>query len=122
MLNRKTFEAALPDMAPTPVMPMVAAHMTGHPPLHECTERRFCCRLQDNVKMIRHETEAEHVNRIFSFRGGEQVEKRGVVAVLVKDDAPTVATIEHMVGVSGDLAVRHGPHGTEERSRDATEK
>lgn len=119
MLNRKTFEAALPHMAVTPVMPMVASHTTGHPPLHECTERRFCRRLQEKVKMIRHETEAEHVNRVFSFRGGEQVEKRGVVAVLVKDDGPTVATIQHMVGMASELSTgnaRHGPHGTEERS------
>ncbi len=119
VLNRKTFEAALPHMAVTPVMPMVASHMTGHPPLHECTERRFCRRLQEKVKMIRHETEAEHVNRVFSFRGGEQVEKRGVVAVLVKDDGPTVATIQHMVGMASELSTgnaRHGPHGTEERS------
>jgi len=35
LLNGKTFEAALPDMAMTPVMPMIAAHVARHPLLHE---------------------------------------------------------------------------------------
>jgi hypothetical protein len=38
LLNRRTFEAALPDMTMTPVMPMIAAHMARHPPLHKRTE------------------------------------------------------------------------------------
>ena len=38
LLNGKTFEAALPDMAMTPVMPMIATHMARHPLVHEQTE------------------------------------------------------------------------------------
>ncbi len=37
LLDRKAFEATLPDMAATPVVTMVALHMTGHPPLLLCT-------------------------------------------------------------------------------------
>jgi hypothetical protein len=43
----------LPDMAMTPVMPMIAAHMARHPPLHKRTE---CVRgrgLQHEMKMVR---------------------------------------------------------------------
>ena len=38
LLNRKTFEPALPDMPMAPVMPMVAPDVAGHPPLHEGTQ------------------------------------------------------------------------------------
>ena len=35
LLNGKNFEAPLPHMPMTPVVPMVAADMTGHPALHK---------------------------------------------------------------------------------------
>ena len=38
LLKGKNFEAPLPDMPMTPVVPMVAADMTGHPALHEAAQ------------------------------------------------------------------------------------
>ena len=38
LLNRKTFEAALPHMAVAPVVPLIATDMAGQPPRHEGTE------------------------------------------------------------------------------------
>ena len=83
---------------------MVAANMTGHPPLHETAEPRFCCRLHHQMQMIRHQTEAKHVDGILGLRCGQQVEEGGVVAIYMKDHSSAIPTIEDVVG--GDLTAR----------------
>ena len=68
LLNGKTFETPLPHMPMTPVVPMVAADMTGHPPLHEAAQCSDGGWLHHQVKIIRHQTEAKHVDWMLSFR------------------------------------------------------
>lgn len=68
LLKGKNFEAPLPHMPMTPVVPMVAADMTGHPALHEAAQRSDCGWLHHQVKMIWHQTEAKHVDWMLSFR------------------------------------------------------
>jgi len=111
VLNRKTFEPALPHMPVTPVMPMVAPDMTGHPPLHERAESGSGSGLHNQMKMIGHETDGEHLDGKVPFGQGKQVEEGRVVAVLVEHGRAAVATIEHMVGVSGGLSARNARHG-----------
>jgi hypothetical protein len=94
LLNRETFEATLPHMSMAPVMAMVTADVAGHPPLHERAEGRVGGRLHDQVEMIGHEAEAEDPDRVRRFCGGEQVEKCGVVAVLVEDRAAAVSAVK----------------------------
>ena len=48
---------------------------------------------------------------MLGLRHDEQIEEGGVVAFLVKDHGTAVPTIEHMVGVSGDLTARNTRHG-----------
>ena len=93
----------------TPIVPMVAADMTGHPPLHEAAQCSDCGRLHNQVKMIWHQTEGKHVDWMLGFRRGEQVEESGVVAIFMKDHG-TVPTIEHVVSVVGDLTARNTWH------------
>ena len=81
LLNRKTFETALPHMPVTVVVPMVAADMAGHPLRHEWAEGCLGGRLHDEVKMIGHEADAEELDEVGGFRGGEPVETGGIVAV-----------------------------------------
>ena len=110
VLNWKTFEAALPHMPVTVVVPMVAADVAGHPPLHERAEGVVGGRLHDEVEMIGHQADAEYFDRILRLRRGEQVETCGVVAVLVEDRGATIPTIQHMVGVPGYLSARNPRH------------
>ena len=110
LLNRKTFEAALPHMPVAVVVPMVAANVARHPPLHEWTEGGGGGRLHHQVKMIRHQAEAQDLDGVGGFRRGEQVEERGIVAVLVEDRGAAVPTIQYMVGVSGHLSARNPRH------------
>jgi len=90
---------------------VVTADMTGHPPLHGRTEPHVGRRLYDEVEMIGHEAEAKELDGVFGFRRGKQVEKCGVVALLMEDRRIAVATIEHMVGMSGYLFARNTRHG-----------
>ena len=110
LLNRKTFEAALPDMAMTPVMPMIAAYVARHPPLHERTQRVSGLGLQHEVKMIRHEAEAQDANPVLGFGHLQQGEERRVVGIFVKYDRAAVAAIEYMVGVSSQLSTGNARH------------
>ncbi len=110
VLNRKTFEAALPHMPVAVVVPMVAADMARHLPLHEGAQGAVGGWLYDQVEMIGHQADADDVDRVLRFRRGEQVEERRVVAVLVEDRSATVPAIEHMVGVSGHLSARNPGH------------
>ena len=109
----------------TAVVPMIAADMTGHPPLHEGTERSFRHRLHDEMNMIWHQTEAKECDGMLGFRRGEQVEEGGVVTFLVEDRRAAVPAIQDMVGVFGDLTrrnLRHGVNRVGEIGAQATEK
>ena len=110
LLDGKALKAALPDMAVATVVPMVAAHVTGEPPLHERTERVGGRRLEHEVKMVGHEAEAEDLDRIAGFRVGEQVKERLIVAVFMKDGRAPVAPVEDMVDVAGALSARNTRH------------
>ena len=110
LLNGKTLEAALPDMAVAAVMPMVAAHVAGQPPLHEGTQRRLGDRPQDEMKMIGHQAEAEQLDGKLGLGRGEQLEEGGIVAVLVEDGGAAVATIEDVVGVAGPVTAGDARH------------
>ena len=120
-LNGKAFEPSLPHVPMTAVMPVVAADMTGHPPLHEGAQRSLCGGLHDEMKMIGHEAEAKEFDRVFGFRRGEEVEEGGVVALFVKHRRAAIAPIQDMVGVTSDLAARNPRHERrsvgEERAR-----
>ena len=104
LLNRKTFETALPHMPMASVVAMVAADMGGHPPLHEWAEGGVGGRLHDQMEMIGHEADGEELEGVFGFCRSEHIEERSVIAILVEDRRATAAAIEHMVGVSGHLS------------------
>ena len=110
LLNGKTLEPALPDMAVTAVVPMVATDVTGHPPLHERTESVIGSRRYHEMKMVGHQAEAKNLNRISGFRRAEQVEEGGIVGVLMKDGHAAVATVQDVIGVTSAGAARNARH------------
>jgi hypothetical protein len=63
------------------------------------------------MNMVRHETEAQDANRILGYGHLQQSQKHSVVAILMKDDGPTVPTIQNMIGMASDLAARNARHG-----------
>lgn len=111
VLNGKTLEAALPHMAVTPVMPMVAPDMTGHPPLHKRAEGLCSSGRNDEMEMVGHQAEAENLDGMPSFRRAEQIEASGIVAILVEDGGAAVATVQHMIGMASAVATGNAGHG-----------
>lgn len=81
-----------------PVMPMAASHMAGHPPLHERTESDSVN--GDQMKMIRHQAEAENFDGMSDFGCTEQIEKGGIVGILMKDGGSAVATVQYVIDVT----------------------
>lgn len=112
LLNRKTFEAALPHMTVAPVMAMVAADVAGHPPLNEEAEGCIGGGCHDEMEMIGHQAEAQYLDGMPGVGRAEQVEKIVVVAIFVEDCGASVPTIQHMVGVPSDVSARNPRHGT----------
>ena len=110
LLDRKAFEAALPDMAVAAIVPMVAAHMTGEPPVHERAEGVRGRGLKHKMEVVGHEAEAEELDGIAGFGVSEQVEEGSIVAVLVKDSCAAIATVEDVVDMAGDLTAWDARH------------
>lgn len=121
LLDGKTLKAPLPDMATAAVVPMIAPDMAGHPALHEGTQGISGRGLQHEMKVIRHQTKAQDMDRKLFLRRGQQIEKRQVVGIFVKNDASAVPTVEDMIGVAGELTARNPRHDVERyenRARD----
>ena len=110
LLNRKTFESALPHMPMTAVMLVISPNMTGHPPLHEWAENGSGGWLHHKMKVIRHETHAEHLDGKFRFGVGEQIKEGRVIAGFVEDRRAPVPPIQHMVRVPGHLSAWYPRH------------
>jgi hypothetical protein len=97
-------------MPMTAIMSVIPSDMTRHPPLHERTECLPGSWLHNQMKMIGHETDAEHLDGKFAFGQGKQIEEGRAVAVLVKHGRAAVATIEHMVSMASHLSARNARH------------
>lgn len=110
LLDRKAFEAALPDMTMAVIVLMIATHVAGEPPLHERTEGIWSRGLQDEMEMVGHEAEAENFDRIAGLRVREQVEESAIVAVFVKDGRAPVAPVEDVVDVAANLSTTNTRH------------
>ena len=125
LLNRETFESALPHMPMTAVVPMIATDMTGHPPVHEGAEGRVTDRLEDKMKMVGHQAKGEYLDGMLGFRGGEQFQKGSVIPVGVEHGGTPVTTIEDMKGMAGQMAARDTGHRGEDTKgtrQEATQK
>lgn len=112
LLYEKTLEAALPHMPMTSIMAVIPSHMTGHPPLHQWTDRVGGRGRHDEVKMIRHQAEAEDLERMADFGLSKQLKEGSIVSGLVKDGGSTIATVQDVVRVSGSLSPRNARHRT----------
>ena len=112
LLDRKTLETALPEMAVASVMPVMPAYMGGLPPMHEWAEGVVGQGLQHDVEMVRHQAETQHVDSKPGLRLHEQVEEGAIISRLVKHGRTAVATIEDVVNVTGKLSARRTSHQT----------
>ena len=100
----------MPHVSMAMVMPVIAADMTGHPPLHEGTEGVGMSRLQHGMKMIRHQTKAKDFDGILAFGRDQQIQESPVVPVFVESHGAAIATIQHMVRITADLSTRDTRH------------
>ena len=79
------------------VVSVVPAHVRGCQPLHPLTQVSIVLWPQHHMKMVWHQAVAEqtHGNPISSLL--DQLEKRGIVTILVEDRIPTIATVQNVV-------------------------
>lgn len=113
LLNRKTLEAALPDMAMTVVVPMVAPYVAGHPPLHKGADCSPTGWLEDEVEMIGHQAEGKNVNGMSGFSRSEEVHEGPIIPICIKHRGAAIASIEDMEGMTGEVPSWNARHGRE---------
>ncbi len=109
-LDRKRLEASLPHVARGVVALVVAPHVGRQQPLEVAREVAFSPRPQDQVKVIRHETEPQHAH-LHTFTGLlEQRQKRPVVRGIVKHLRPAVAPVQDVVAQTTNGRSRGARH------------
>jgi len=115
--TRKALVAALPDMTARVVVPMIAAHVTRQPPVHHRAEGGRGLGLQHEVEVIRHDAEAKQRNGELLLGDREQLTEGTVVGVIVEDGRPSVASVQDMIDVPGDLTTRNARHSGDGTAR-----
>ena len=75
-----TFKPALPNMPAAAVMLVITPYVTGQEPLHESAQRLVMRSFNQNVKVIRHQSESKHLNWLPRFCQREDG-KEGLVII-----------------------------------------
>jgi hypothetical protein len=78
-------------------MLVIAADMSRHHPLHPFVEQGRILRLNEQVKMIRHQAPGKELDAISLTHSQQNVNEGVVVPVLVKDLLPVVSTIDQVI-------------------------
>ena len=73
LLNGKTFEPPLPDMAATAVVAMVAADVARQQPLHELAKCRGSGGLQNQMEVVGHKAEGKDFHAMSGLSKGKQL-------------------------------------------------
>jgi hypothetical protein len=100
LLDGKGAEAALVDVAAAMIMAVIAADVSGKQPHHVVAQVAVGARPEGKVKMVGHQAISQESHRRAFAGPAEQFEKSGLVAVLAKDAAAAIASIEDMVAVA----------------------
>lgn len=102
LLDRKGLEAPLPDMARGAVALVVTPYVGGQEPLKVAREVAFSPRPQDQMKVIRHETETHHPHRYAPGGRRQQFEKAAIVRDVVKHFRPAITPVQDVVAQTTD--------------------
>ena len=97
LLHRKTLEPPLPDVPVGAIDLVMAPDICRHQPLHPFTQLFGLFRPHDHVKVIRHETVRENLDRIEPSAQSQEVSERLEIFAFVEDVPLSVATVEDMV-------------------------
>lgn len=79
--------------------------MTRHQPLHETTQLRSGVGLHQQVEVVRHQAVTEDLDRMTRSGFSQQCDKRGEVALFVKNPLPPVPPVQDMI----NNAICHPP-------------
>ena len=96
-LDGKRLKSPLPDVPAAFVVPMIAANVRRHEPLHSATEISIFMRPQQQVEMVCHQTISSQPHRHFFVSLPHQTHKRREVVILMKNGMATIAPVEDMV-------------------------
>jgi hypothetical protein len=96
---------------------MIAALVTGQPPLHYRAEGGRGLGLRHEVEVIRHDAETKPREGELLLGDREQVTEGMVVGVLVEDGRQPVTSVEDMIDVPGDLTTRDARHSGDGTAR-----
>src|SRR5690349_5682265 len=96
-LNREGFEAALPDVSAAAVVPMVAADVRRHQPLHPASEVAVLIGPEHQVKVVGHQAVAQDPHPQTLARRLEETDEGVVICRLMKHLSPAVPAIQDVI-------------------------
>jgi hypothetical protein len=110
LLNRKSLEPPLPEMAAAVIVLMITTHMRVLQPVHPGAEITIIFRQDDQMEVIGHQAIAK--DRHGDFHAGmiDRLDKGMIIAILVKNLATTIAAIHHMVTNAANRGSRGPGH------------
>jgi len=111
-LDREALEAPLVEMSAggVVIMLMVPTNVGDAEPAHQPRQRLLSSRPQHQVPVIGHEAEGQQIDGVALQRLGENLEKGGIVGLLVEQAHAAVAAIQDVINRSrfdGSRATGH---------------
>ncbi len=98
-LDGKAFESPLPNVSARMIVMMVASDMCGEQPGHVVAELAVFAWPKGEVEMVGHQAKGQQADGNMLIGLVQEFEEGVVVAILVKDGAPSVPAIEHVVAM-----------------------
>jgi hypothetical protein len=96
VLDNRTFEAALPDVAARTVMLVVALRVRDQKALHDAADR-ILKRLNQKVKMVVQQAIAVKFKGLPLFKVGKRLKKRHKVGVFMEDILSIISAIDDVI-------------------------
>jgi hypothetical protein len=111
VLDGKTFEAPLPDVSAGMVVLMVAANMSGEQPGHVVAELAVGAWPEGEVEVVGHHTKGQQAHRHMFVGVAQQLDEGVEIAILVKDRAAAVTTVEDVITLAAQGNSQCAWHG-----------
>jgi len=102
LLNRESLESPLPNVSATSVVLMIETNVGRQQPLHPLAEISVQVRPENQMKVIRHNTVAEHSHANATTGFIEPVNECPVITAFPKNPLPAIAPIDNVIANTPD--------------------
>lgn len=100
ILNHRTLEAALPDLAGRAIAFVITPRVCDSKGLEDSADRLSGFRTKEKMEVIGHEAIAEQSKGIVLAGLGERVKEHEAIGIIAKDIVAVISAVEHFAPTS----------------------